>query len=122
MLIGEKIKQLRIAAGLTQSDLGAHLNVGKATIQKYECNQIQNLKTTHIRKLCALFDKTPNYFIFDDLPPCVSDTDDETLLQLIQQRYGIKIRQIVENCVCMDDKYKNKVLDYSSDMRILNQS
>ena len=46
----------------------AHLNVGKATIQKYECNQIQNLKTTHIRKLCALFDKTPNYFIFDEIP------------------------------------------------------
>ena len=68
MLIGEKIKQLRIAAGLTQADLGAHLNVGKATIQKYECNQIQNLKTTHIRKLCALFDKTPNYFIFDEIP------------------------------------------------------
>lgn len=34
---------------------------------------------------------------------------DETLLQLIQERYGVKIRQIVENCVCMDDKYKNKV-------------
>lgn len=120
MLIGEKIKQLRIAAGLTQADLGEHLNVGKATIQKYECNQIQNLKTTHIRKLCALFDKTPNYFIFDEIPQ--TTTDDETLLQLIQERYGMKIRQIVENCVCMDDKYKNKVLDYSADMSILNRS
>lgn len=65
--VSERIKALRIAHGMTQEQLGDVLGVGKATVQKYESGQMQNLKSEHIRKLCYLFKKRPHYFIFDEI-------------------------------------------------------
>lgn len=117
MTVGEKIKILRIAADMTQEDLGKLLNVGKATIQKYECGNIQNLKTTHIKKLCEIFGKQPNYFFFDDAPP----SDNEKLLDMVQNLFGETVKTIVENVVIMNANGQNKVLEYSYDIRTLNQ-
>ena len=50
--VSDRIKRLRLERGLTQEELGDVLGVGKATVQKYESGQIQNLKAAHIRKLC----------------------------------------------------------------------
>ena len=36
MNMGERIKQLRIANGLTQEDLGKYIGVQKSAIRKYE--------------------------------------------------------------------------------------
>lgn len=36
MDMGERIKQLRIANGLTQEELGKYIGVQKAAIRKYE--------------------------------------------------------------------------------------
>lgn len=118
MTVGEKIKILRIAADMTQEDLGKLLNVSKATIQKYECGNIQNLKTTHIKKLCEIFGKQPNYFFFDDEPP---PSDDEKLLDMIQQLHGDVVKNIVENIIVMNANGINKVLEYTFDIKTLNQ-
>lgn len=66
MTIGEKIKELRTGRGMTQEELGKHLGIGKAAIQKYESGQVQNLKSSHIKVLCTLFDVHPWIFIFDE--------------------------------------------------------
>jgi transcriptional regulator with XRE-family HTH domain len=63
--VGDKIKRYRLEKGMTQEDLGKELGVGKAAVQKYESDQVQNLKSAHIKRLCELFDKTPWDFIFD---------------------------------------------------------
>ena len=52
--------------GMTQEELGSHLGIGKAAIQKYESGQVQNLKSSHIKKLCMLFHVDPWIFIFDE--------------------------------------------------------
>ena len=66
LTIGEKIKELRIKGGMTQEELGKHLGIGKAAIQKYESGQVQNLKSSHIKVLCSLFNVQPWIFIFDE--------------------------------------------------------
>ena len=38
MTLGGRIKQLRKNKGLTQSELGKYLKVGKSTISQYETN------------------------------------------------------------------------------------
>lgn len=65
MTVGEKIREYRLKKHMTQEQLGKHLGVGKAAVQKYESGQVQNLKATHIKTLCKLFDKKPWDFIFD---------------------------------------------------------
>jgi transcriptional regulator with XRE-family HTH domain len=66
MTIGEKIKKLRTLKGMTQEELGKHLGIGKAAVQKYESGKVENLKSSHIKTLCLLFNVEPWIFIFDD--------------------------------------------------------
>lgn len=66
MKVGDKIKMYRLEKGMTQEEVGKHLGVGKAAVQKYESGQVQNLKAAHIKKLCILFNRRPWDFIFDD--------------------------------------------------------
>ena len=66
MKVGDKIKMYRLEKGMTQEELGKYLGVGKAAVQKYKSGQVQNLKSSHIKKLCVLFDRRLWDFIFDD--------------------------------------------------------
>lgn len=44
MNMGERIKQLRIANGLTQEELGKYIGVQKAAIRKYEKGEVKTWK------------------------------------------------------------------------------
>lgn len=45
MNIGERIKRLRIEHGMTQEEVGKELGITKGAVQKYEANQITNLRS-----------------------------------------------------------------------------
>lgn len=66
MNAGEVIKKLRCEKGLTQQELAELLKVSKASVQKYEQGDVQNLKAEMLRKLCLLFDVPPFLFIFPE--------------------------------------------------------
>ena len=53
MTTGEKIKQLRIALGMSQEELGKIVGVKKAAIYKYENGLVVNLKRSTIEKLAS---------------------------------------------------------------------
>lgn len=61
--VGNYIKQLRLAKGLTQEELGAMVGVKKAAVQKWESGMTQNLKRNIIMQLAAIFDVPPASFI-----------------------------------------------------------
>lgn len=61
MTTGERIKQLRIAKGLSQEELGAMIGVQKAAVNKYEKNIVVNLKRSVMEKLAAALDADPVY-------------------------------------------------------------
>ncbi len=61
--IGEKMKSLRIAKGLTQEELGEMIGVKRAAVNKWESGMVQNLKRTTIQKLAEIFDVNPATFI-----------------------------------------------------------
>lgn len=65
MNVGELIKQLRIKKGLSQEDVGKHVGVQRAAVQKWESGLVQNLKRETIKKLADLFEVSPAAF-FDD--------------------------------------------------------
>lgn len=66
MNAGEVIKKLRREKGMTQNELAELLKVSKASVQKYEQGDVQNLKAEMLRKLCLLFDVPPFVFIFPE--------------------------------------------------------
>lgn len=66
MNMGERIKQLRIANGLTQEELGKYIGVQKAAIRKYEKGEVTNMKRSSIQILSNLFKVSPSYLMCID--------------------------------------------------------
>lgn len=113
-MVSNRIKYLRIYHGMTQEQLGEILGVGKATVQKYESGQIQNLKTSHIKKLCEIFNKKPHYFIFDDLEQY--ETEDFHVLDNIENYYGETVAECVKKILSLNETGQTKAIDYLSDL------
>lgn len=113
-MVHERIKRLRVASGMTQEELGAKLGVGKATVQKYESGQIQNLKTAHIKTLCRLFKKRPHYFIFDDLEKYECESDN--LHEKIESTYGAMLSATLKIGFRLNEKGRARLLDYAYDL------
>lgn len=67
MLIGEKIRQLRINMGLTQEELAIAANTTRQTIHKYELGIISNIPASKIKAIADRLNTTPGYLMgWDD--------------------------------------------------------
>lgn len=69
MRVGDKIKSLRKAKGLTQTELGEKVGVKKNAVSKWECGRVEDIPTSMIKALASLFDVPPSYLIDDDSAP-----------------------------------------------------
>ncbi len=67
MEMGKRIKQLRIANGLTQEELGKYIGVQKSAIRKYEKGEVKNIKRSSIEIMSNLFKVSPSYLM------CIED-------------------------------------------------
>lgn len=82
MTIGDRIKSLRIAKGLSQDELGQMIGVKKAAIYKYETGLVVNLKRSTISALANALDTSPaNLMVWDD-EESVEDAMKEALSRL----------------------------------------
>lgn len=63
MNIGQKIKARRQALGLSADELGQLIGKNRATIYRYENNDIENLPTTALEPLAKALDVTPSYLM-----------------------------------------------------------
>jgi len=60
---GERIKEARKAAGLTQEQLGNMIGVKKAAINKYETGIVSDLKQSIIKSLSEALNVSPCYLL-----------------------------------------------------------
>ena len=72
MTTGQRIRQLRLAAKLSQEELGAMVGVRKAAIHKYETGPVVNLKQVTVERLAAALGTTPAYLLGLEQPPLPS--------------------------------------------------
>lgn len=63
MNIGERIKNLRKERGLSVDFVAEKLNKNRATIYRYESNEIENLPISILEPLAKLLGTTPAYLI-----------------------------------------------------------
>ncbi|WP_373020694.1 helix-turn-helix transcriptional regulator [Thiomicrorhabdus sp.] len=70
--ISEKIREIREAEGLTQTEFGERIEVGKVSVARYEGGtRSPNLEA--IQKICAAFPHYTMYLMFDEMPVTTSD-------------------------------------------------
>ena len=80
MTTGERIKQARKAAGMTQKELAEKVGVKFSAIHKYESGMIVNLKRETIAALAEALNVKPSWLMcMDDNPPQQRTITDEEL-------------------------------------------
>lgn len=108
MNMGERIKQLRIANGLTQEELGKYIGVQKAAIRKYEKGEVQNMKRSSIEILSNLFKVSPSYLmcIEDEYPKEQSSTS-IPLLSDFKENLKISLNQFFIKNITINELLPN---------------
>lgn len=91
-----RIKELRIKKGWTQTDLADKLNTGKNTISRYETEQRQ-LDTETLFKLCTIFGVTADYLLGRSPVPAAQISDEDWLLLDAYHRASLRDRQLVDS-------------------------
>lgn len=109
MSVGKIIKFLRQKHGLTQGELSEILGVSKNSVQKYESNDVPNIKIDTLRKLCDEFDMPARAFIFPEQYRKCNLTK-MTKLEKLMQKY------METYLIHLNEEGLKKVLDYSKDL------
>ncbi|MCL1852424.1 MAG: helix-turn-helix domain-containing protein [Peptococcaceae bacterium] len=66
MLFGEKLKQLRLAAGMTQEAVAKDLGVTCRAFQNYESGRVYPKNTDIYGKIAKLFDVSADFLLSDE--------------------------------------------------------
>lgn len=75
MTTGEKIKELRLSAHMTQEDLGRAIGVQKAAINKYETGLVVNFKRGTLAAIARALNVSPLLLMDDTDAPDLSELD-----------------------------------------------
>lgn len=80
MEIGQKIRQARIAKGLTQEELGNLVGLQKSAIAKYENGRVVNIKRSTLQKLAQALDLRGSDLIIEASPKEAAELSARVLL------------------------------------------
>ena len=80
MEIGEKIRNARIAKGLTQEELGKMVGLQKSAIAKYENGRVVNIKRSTLQKLTQALNLRGSDLVIEADPKGAAEFDAKVLL------------------------------------------
>ena len=83
MTIGEKIKYHRKKLLLTQTELGEKLGVKTNAVSKWECGRVEDIPTSKIKAMAALFGVRRSYLIDEEKHPIEDNAPSQTDIRLI---------------------------------------
>lgn len=68
MEMANRIKNLRLAANMTQEQLAAKIGINNSALAKYENNHVKTIKPEMIEKLAEVFHVSPAYIMGWEAP------------------------------------------------------
>lgn len=94
MEIGEKIRNARLAKGLTQEELGNLVGLQKSAIAKYENGRVVNIKRSTLQKLAQALDLRGSDLVIEADPEEAAELSvrvlmDGELMVAIEQYYSL---------------------------------
>jgi repressor LexA len=90
--IGERIKKRRIESGLTVDELAEKLGKNRATVYRYESNEIEKLPTTVLEPLAKALGVSPGYLMgWEDENP--SESNYESLYEKYDNIHPIHLKK-----------------------------
>lgn len=127
MTMGEYIKELRLAHGLSQEELGKKVKVNRAAVNKWENGTVKNLKRSTILKLSDIFNVPPSSLMCweEDSPVTKEDlnrweeclnpngklADEVVLMEKISTLYGKMTAELVGKFTQLDSIDQAKIME-----------
>ena len=98
MNVGDKIRQARLAKGMTQEELGEILGLKKSAIAKYESGRVVNIKRSNLKKIADVLGLKPSELIFESPTLEMADIHakilmDQEVLDMIEKYYSLSISE-----------------------------
>lgn len=88
MTIGERIKKLREEKGMSVDKLAELIGKNRATIYRYESNDIEKLPTSVLEPLCKTLGTTPAYLMGWETGEETSEEDTSTNIDTSSIQYA----------------------------------
>jgi transcriptional regulator with XRE-family HTH domain len=101
--IGDRIKEKRIEAGLTQTELGQSIHVSKVTVHKYETGFITNIPLEKIEMIAKVLGTTPAYLMGFDIPQGINDLTPYERNTILKLRAASQKRKDIVDRILEDD-------------------
>lgn len=103
MSIGDRIRERRKELGLSVDDVANKLNKNRATVYRYESNDIENLPITVLEPLAKVLNTTPVYLLG------LENQKSNTALTNLETK-------LLNNFNKLNDLGKSKLVEYSNDL------
>ena len=115
--IGDRIRELRTLAGLSQEELGNRVGVQRSAINKYEKGLVTNIPLSTIEKMAMLFDVSPTYIVgwLGDVSG-QSLASEVKIINGVSKAFGKDAVELLEGFVSLNSKGKKRVLQYLDDL------
>ena len=112
---GQRIKELRTLAGMSQEELGKKIGVQRAAINKYEKGTVENIPIKTIENIAKVFDVSPTYIVGWNANEASLSAEVKTI-QGVKLFYGAESVELLECFNNLTPKGKKRVLQYVDDI------
>ncbi|MEE0326683.1 MAG: helix-turn-helix transcriptional regulator [Butyricicoccus sp.] len=96
MSTGERIKQARKDAGLTQTELAARLGISKQLLYKYETDIVKNIPLDTMKDLARILDVRPSYLADFDDDKTAASTSEPALTAKDERDIAHKLNEVLD--------------------------
>lgn len=101
-IINDRIKERRIASGLTLMDVANYLGVKEATAQRYESGAIKSIGHNTIISLSNLFHCTPSYLMGWDEIQFSKEESVQDITKSVESFYGKSTKDALNLYIQLD--------------------
>lgn len=121
MTMGAYIRQLRRQKDMTQEELGQKLDppVNRAAVNKWESDQVTNIKRRHIEQMAKMFDVTPSELMCFTLEEKLSG--ESMTIELVQKNFGDQAVRLLSYFTKLNSIGKEKALEDLDDLSSLSK-
>ena len=101
MTKGDRIRNLRLSKGISQTELAKRLNTTKQTISKYEIGIVTNIPSDKVEELARILDTTPEYILGWEIEEKEKSTVKDDGLTKDMQELIARLKELPEDKIQM---------------------
>lgn len=116
MTMGDRIRQLRENANMSQEQLGNRLGIGKSAVAKYENGRVENIPRESVLIMASMFNVAPEYLLAYTDDEKMGFLSEEMIEMGVIKKYGKNVFALLDMFEAMTDKNKDKLLTLSEDI------